>query len=107
MRRLARQVWIFVDGFGVGVGQVLSTNYGSGPYRVTAVRGPCTCPEYYDRINRTLDHPAPASIPHYHLVCKNLDGRDRRKKWLNGYALAIDGEHRNVWSDDQLILEDL
>lgn len=72
-------------------GAVVRTSYGSGPYVVLSVHGPCNCPEYLRHING-VDAP---SEPHYHLTCRSEDGA---RAWLNGYRL--DGT--SVWSDDRI-----
>lgn len=74
------------------VGDVVITNYGTGPFLVTEIHGPCACPEYLRHINGD-DTP---SEPHFHLVCSRDNGTGTA--WLNGYRL--DGSC--VWSDDRL-----
>lgn len=74
------------------VGDVVVTNYGTGPFLVTEIHGPCACPEYLRHINGD-DTP---SEPHFHLVCSRDNGTGTA--WLNGYRL--DGSC--VWSDDRL-----
>lgn len=76
----------------VEVGRLVKTSYGTGPYRITEVNGPCECPEFL----RHLDGDDTPSEPHYHIVCETADGE---QCWLNGHRL--DGT--SVWGDDGLI----
>ena len=77
----------------VTIGAHLRTNYGTGPYVVREIDGPCTCVEYHDQINgreRT-------SQEHYHLVVRRPCGKGG-DYYLNGFTL--DG--RSVWGKDRL-----
>ena len=76
-------------------GAVIRTSYGTGPYTIVDIDGPCDCPEYL----RSLDGDNTPSEPHYHLTCKGID--DPGLYWLNGYRL--DGT--SVWSDDRILVE--
>ena len=73
---------------------IVRTNYESGPYVITEVTGPCTCPEYL----RHLDGDDTPSEPHFHLTCRMHGQPERGDYWLNGYR--EDGT--NVWSDDRI-----
>lgn len=75
---------------------IVTTNYGTGPYVITEVYGPCECPEYL----RHLDGDDSPSEPHYHLTCRHAELPGQGDYWLNGYRL--DGT--NVWCDDRLSL---
>lgn len=83
----------------IGINQVVRTSYGTGPYRITQVEGPCTCAEYVAHLNGD-DTP---SEPHFHLTCVwggwLRDGG--REYWLNGYR--ADGT--SVWNDDRLLFD--
>lgn len=86
----------------IGINQVVRTNYGTGPYRITRIDGPCTCADYVAHIDGN-DTP---SEPHFHLTCvwagAPRRGRDERGNyWLNGYR--ADGT--SVWSDDRLLFD--
>lgn len=74
------------------VGQWVKTSYGTGPYRITKVYGPCRC------VDEWADGDAYRSEPHYHLLCRK-EG-DREDYYLNGYR--PDGS--SVWSDDWIEL---
>lgn len=92
-------------------GAIIRTNYGTGPYVVEHVSGPCRCPEYLD----CLDHgghwnvglpggPKP-SEKHFHLTVRPSDpghlvNRRRKTMWLNGYR--PDGT--SVWCEDRIEL---
>lgn len=76
----------------VSVGHIVETSYGTGPYLITAVSGPCRCPEYV----RSLSGDVAPSEPHYHITCEGHNGT----AWLNGYLL--DGN--NVWCADRLLI---
>lgn len=75
----------------IQIGSSVRTSYGTGPFTVTEIHGPCTCPEYV----RGLSGDRTPSEQHYHLTC--LDERGKQA-WLNGYR--ADGS--NVWSKDTL-----
>lgn len=78
------------------VGCEVRTNYGTGPYIVEKITGPCNCPKYLPIFN---EEPSP---DHYHLVCKGRDGGGRKGTfYLNGYTL----EGNSVWDDSELIIE--
>jgi len=81
------------------IGQVVTTNYDTGPYRITKIVGPCRCPEYVKALNGDRS----PSDPHFHLTCVWAGGpndhrADKGNYWLNGYR--IDGT--SAWNDDRL-----
>lgn len=83
------------------IGEIVRTNYGTGPYRITEIDGPCVCPEYVGLINGD----ASPSEPHYHLTCAwagpIVRGIVPKESYLSGYR--PDGT--NVWCDDKLSFE--
>lgn len=79
-------------------GNIIRTNYNTGPYVITRVTGPCRCPEHV----RSLEGDRTPSEPHFHITCKVPDAPDRGDYWLSGYR--TDGT--SVWSDDRLHLVD-
>jgi hypothetical protein len=80
----------------VRIGACVRTTYGTGPYIVKEIDGPCTCVKYLDMING-LERP---SKPHYHLTVIGVERHEKgRTYWLNGHTL--DG--RSVWTKDRLI----
>lgn len=81
----------------VAVGNIVSTNYDTGPYVITRITGPHTTPSALDEINGN-DTP---SEPHYNMTCEIVEHPQRGEYYLNGYRL--DGT--NVWSQDRLILQ--
>lgn len=82
------------------IGDIVSTNYGTGPYKIIMIDGPSTEPSYSDEINRKRPR---KSEPHYNLTVQDVDARGNvvRKaySYLNGYRM--DGT--NVWDSDRLI----
>lgn len=90
----------------ISKGAIVRTNYGTGPYEITEVQGPCICPEYIASLDATYEKPAPPSHPHYHFICKELNYPKNRRPcdnefYLGGYRL--DGT--SVWDRDRLIIE--
>jgi hypothetical protein len=87
----------------LAVGDLIKTNYNTGPYRVVEIKRGCTCPAYLDELNsggRTLP-PAP---DHLHITCvKPADARQKGYYWLNRY-LEEKGRIRSVDSDDEVIV---
>jgi hypothetical protein len=81
----------------VSIGDIIKTSYGTGPYIVIDITGPCTCPAYRDIINGRYDH---LSAPHYHITGE----KDNRKYYLNGYALDQDGKIKSIWLDDEIFI---
>lgn len=79
----------------VEVGVTVRTSYGSGPYVVTKVHGPCRCASYLSELNDLHPQPSPS---HYHLSCEK-DGEGGFL--LNGYTL----EGKSVWCADQLLID--
>lgn len=77
---------------------IVRTSYGTGPYVIKEIYGPCACPKYLDVINKRL---AP-SKPHYRLTLRSLNPRDRGDYYLNGY----DKNGNSVWCSDRLIFCD-
>jgi hypothetical protein len=75
------------------VGDYIMTSYGTGPYWIKSITGPCQCASYEDHID--LGDRAPASEPHYHFTCADRMGKPF---YLNGYT--ADG--RSVWNSDTL-----
>lgn len=75
------------------VGCEVRTNYGTGPYIVEKITGPCNCPKTF-----RVESEEP-SEDHYHLFCSGRDGGGRKGKfYLNGYTL----EGKSVWNNDEL-----
>lgn len=79
------------------IGNIVSTNYDTGPYVITRITGPHTHPSFLDKIS---GNDAP-SEPHYHMTCEMVDQPNRGEYYLNGYRL--DGT--SVWGSDRLILQ--
>lgn len=74
------------------IGELVRTNYGTGPYLIVDISGLCSCPSYLDAI--AMRNP-PASMAHFHLTCKSPGKKG--DFYLNGFLPA------NVWNDDYLI----
>lgn len=75
-------------------GEIVLTSYGTGPFQIVDISGPCCCPNYNDSIS--MRNP-PASAPHLHLVCKS--STKTGEFYLNGFLPT----GKNVWNDDFLI----
>lgn len=84
----------------IKVGDIICTNYGTGPYEVIDVKGPFTTPSFLDQLN--LREKAPMSPPHFSYTCKRVGSKKREKYYLNGYD---GGTHKNVWCDDRIITQ--
>lgn len=80
----------------LGVLDLVCTSYGTGPYVIEHMHGPCTCVSFLDMLNYRGSGPLPTSEPHYHLTCScpGISGT----YYLNGYRR--DGS--NVWSLDRV-----
>ena len=85
------------------VGEIVRTNYGTGPYRVVGAYGPCQCPKYLDWINQGQG--VQASEPHFDLVCVDADARSRPGKDLRSYLNGYRRDGTSIWNDDFLIFE--
>jgi len=83
------------------VGDIVATSYGTGPYYIAEIHGPCTSPHFLDQING-VDRD---SEPHYYFRCgwagSMAEGHNYQEDYhLNGYRL--DGS--SVWSNDHLVV---
>jgi hypothetical protein len=82
----------------IHVGDLIRTNYGTGPFIVCSiVHFACTCPEYSDECE--YGDEAPRSRPHLHLKVRRPD--DVKCSWLNGYDPKT---LKSVWNEDELIV---
>jgi len=86
-------------GVGLERGDIVRTNYGTGPYRICHITRGCVCSSYVDCINN-MEKP---SKPHVHLMVRSLDPiGSKMPSYLNGYD---EGTLRSVWNDtDELIV---
>lgn len=80
------------------LGNIVRTNYNTGPYVITCVTGPCQCPEYV----RSLDGDETPSEEHFHITCQIPDQPERGNYWLNGHR----DDGTSVWGDDKLYVVD-
>lgn len=81
------------------VGDIVLTNYDTGPYVIVEIFGPRTAPHYLDQINGVDSD----SEPHYSFRCGWAGPRAEGQHysddyWLNGYRL--DGS--SIWDGDRL-----
>ena len=77
------------------IGEIVRTNYGTGPYRIAHISEPCCCSGYIDdSINK---HGIHASKLHFHLTCEFINKKGIC--YLNGFLPT--GE--NIWNKDRLI----
>ena len=83
----------------IQVGDIVETNYGTGPFYIAEIHGPSTEPHYLAKINGIdID-----SEPHFCFRCGWAGARAKGYKYeenyyLNGYRM--DGS--NVWGSDRL-----
>jgi hypothetical protein len=54
----------------VQLGAYVRTNYGTGPYLIEEIEGPCTCPSF----QRHLAGDERPSRPHFHLTVREMFG---------------------------------
>ena len=78
----------------VQLGAYVRTSYGTGPYLIEEIEGPCTCASFQRHLAGD-ERPSPS---HFHLIVRE-ERRRKERAWLNGYTL--DG--RSVWSGDRLV----
>ena len=82
------------------IGQIVRTNYNTGPYRIVKISEERTDPGFFDMMK--LGDKAPKSKPHRNLTVKHVEHKPWDKHtpcYLNGY----DENLNNVWSSDRLI----
>lgn len=76
------------------IGQIIKTNYGSGPYKVKSIFRGCTCKDPLDFFDEGPDLPS-----HIHLRLRDLrDGKEALLGFYNEETL------KSIRSDDQIIL---
>lgn len=80
----------------LAIGKVVKTNYGTGPYRIPKMHGPCTCPTYVDSIN--MDNPPPTR-EHFHMTCRRVGEEKRGDDY---YLSHLDRNGRSVVEDKSL-----
>jgi hypothetical protein len=88
----------------LAVGDIIKTNYETGPYRVVGIMRGCTCPNYVAELNagRNKLPPAPEHL-HLTLVKPDEEGRGKNHYWLNRY-LEEKGRIRSVDTDDEIFV---
>lgn len=83
------------------VGDIVKTNYDTGPYRIEDIHRGCTCPNYVGQLNsRRKLPPAPE---HIHLTLTKPDERRGGHYFLNRY-LEEKGRIRSVDTADEIIV---
>lgn len=89
------------------IGDIVRTNYGTGPHIIVEIQGPCTCGNYVQIINRLPGERIIPRPPHWHFTVVDetaqptKDGyyRERDFGWLGGYVyqngecVDVDGPH--------------
>lgn len=78
----------------VQLGAYVRTSYGTGPYLIEEIDGPCTCASFH----RHLAGDERPSLPHFHLTVREIT-RHKSVAWLGGYTL----NGKSVWCGDRLI----
>jgi hypothetical protein len=88
----------------LAVGDVIKTNYETGPYRVVDIQRGCTCPSYVEHLNSGFKELPPAP-EHMHLTLVKSEEEDRTKNhyWLNRY-LEEKGRIRSVDTPDEIFV---
>ncbi len=72
----------------IEVGQILKTNYVTGPYRVVSIERGCTCPHVLDSINHFDE--APPLPPHAHLYLRYTDEAPEHNRGAVAYINYVD-----------------
>ena len=86
----------------IKVGDIIRTNYGTGPYEVVQVTGPYYSPSYVDELKYGWEN-APRSLPHFSYQCRRAYTKEKPVYLLNGY----DGvTHHSVWNSDRIITQE-
>lgn len=83
------------------IGNIIKTNYGTGPYEIISIIRGCTCSSYLDMINKK---DPPKSTEHIHLTVRQVlkDGSlSVSKFYLNGYD---EETLKSVLGDDDEII---
>lgn len=58
----------------IEIGQIIKTNYDTGPYRVVSIVRGCTCPHVLDDMNAKRPHEEPDPLPpHAHLYLRGTE----------------------------------
>ncbi len=85
-------------------GDIIKTNYETGPYRVVDVMRGCTCPNYVEELNAGRNKLPPAP-EHIHVTCVKPDEEDRAKNhyWINRY-LEEKGRIHSVDTPDEIFV---
>ncbi|MFA6171990.1 MAG: hypothetical protein WCW77_00610 [Patescibacteria group bacterium] len=81
------------------IGQMIKTNYNTGPYEIVKITRNCDCPHIIDVIN-IID--PPKSKLHIHLVVREEDGR---LGWLNWFDNETLNSVRPGIKDTIILLE--
>lgn len=80
-------------------GDIVKTNYNTGPFKIIEIRGPFTNPNFVDQINgRNIP-----SLPYYSFVCCNADNPRDNGYYLNGFH-NVNGRILSVWNDDEVFV---
>lgn len=81
------------------IGQVVRTNYNTGPYRIVKISEERTDPGFCDTMK--FGDKAPKSRPHRNLIVQDVGSHNAKRTpcYLNGY----DENLNNVWGSDRLI----
>lgn len=74
-------------------GTILKTSYGTGPYIVELVHGPCTCNHPVAEINGIHR----VSEEHYHFTLRHIKNIKGDRFWLNAYKKEAD-RYLSVWN---------
>lgn len=72
----------------IEVGQILKTNYDTGPYRVISIKRGCTCPHILDTINLFDD--APLLPAHSHLYLRGTEDAEPHNRGEEAWIGYLD-----------------
>ena len=88
----------------LAVGDIIKTNYNTGPYRVIDIQRGCMCQSYLDDLN-SGGRELPPAPEHLHLTLVKPDEGERKNNhyWLNRY-LEEKGRIRSVDTDDEIFV---
>ena len=88
----------------LAVGDIIETNYNTGPYRIVEITRGCTCASYLDTLNN-MGEELPPDPEHIHLTLTNPNEPDNKNNryWINRY-LEENGRFVSADNDDEVFV---